>query len=82
MIMETQDILNYRITSYKKGNFSAIFGVPRQVQDEGSFFRIADLYLVDKHGIEEITMEEKADSSNIVRIRYKKGDVIELGVIS
>lgn len=82
MRMDIQDILNYRITSYKKGLFCTIFGVPQEIQDEGSIFRIADMYLIDKYGIEDLSFEEQNEDQRTITIRYKTGIVVELGVIA
>ena len=53
----------------------AVLGKPVEVMDEPSFFRIADMYVVDKGNV--INVE---NNGKILRIDYKNGDWFEFGI--
>ena len=75
MKINGSDLIKYRISSYKSKNSLIEYGQPQIISDEGSIFRIHDLQVISKFGIENIYLE-----NNWIIIIYRNGEKIMLEV--
>lgn len=69
--------MNYRNTNiYRSARVSeTIFGHPHHLVNEGSFYRLAELNIINKGNIDSCVIDDKK-----ALIKYTNGEVITLGI--
>ena len=85
-----KDLLKYQYIYYKDSSLLQYFSKPLGLYDEGSVFRLADLYIIPKSSI--VKIEEKCEMKNSIDVcvqkkcsdrmilTLKSGEQIELGI--
>lgn len=74
-MLKELDKYYYKSITTHSPYFSAIFSSPKVLVDEGSFYRLNELNIIEKNNIVDV----KVDESSVV-IEYKNGKIVELGI--
>lgn len=73
---ELSNLVKYNYISISKGCSETLFSRPVHLVDEGSFYRLAELHIINKGNVESCVIDEKK-----AVINYKNGDVITLRMV-
>lgn len=72
-----KELLKYKYISITRNSpyFSASFNQPYRLVNEGGFYRLGDMHIIDKNNMVDVKVEE-----NVMKITYSDGKVVELGI--
>ena len=73
--MDIKELKKYKVKSIKKDNSMIIFGVPKNVIDEGSIYRIAGMEVINKGLVANCDKKDKT-----ITINMESGETIEIKV--
>ena len=74
-MLKELDKYYYKSITTHSPNFSAIFSSPKVLIDEGNFYRLNELNIIEKNNIVNV----KVDDISVV-IEYMNGKIVELGI--
>ena len=74
-MLKELDKYYYKSITIHSTNFSAIFPSPKVLIDEGNFYRLNELIIIEKNNIVNVIVDDIS-----VVIEYKNGKIVELGI--